>query len=110
MLRDSPGGYQDATNAAEIAGWARKWDDAIFKMKGNPEQFQNLGKVELASQPPRFGCSIYNAGYPLGTPLKISRKSHVLRHAIFNGNCSPFSHEIDAQGTYTTDLDQFPGK
>lgn len=109
MLIDHPGEYADATDLGNIGDWARRWDNAVLKLKGTPELFQDLGRVRLAGRPPRFGCPVYNAGYPLGTPLKVSWKSHVLRHAIFNGKASPFSHTIGPQGTYSTDLDQFPG-
>lgn len=84
MLCDAPGEFQDATDSDGIAKWARKWDNAVLKLKGTSEQFQQLKKVELARKPPRFGSPVYNAGHPLGTPMKISYRSHVLRHALFN--------------------------
>jgi len=84
MLCDAPGGYGDAADLNGVAKWARKWDNAVFKLKGTSEQFRGLKKVQLATQPPRFGSSLYNAGHSLGTPLKISSGSHVLRHALFN--------------------------
>ncbi len=84
MLCDAPGEYGAAADLNSVANWARKWDNAVFKLKGTSEHFRGLKKVQLATQPPRFGSSVYNAGYPLGTPLKISYGSHVLRHALFN--------------------------
>lgn len=84
MLCDAPGEYQDGTDSDDIAKWARKWDNAVLKLQGTPEQFQQLRKVELATKPPKFGSLVYNAGHPLGTPMKISHRSHVLRHALFN--------------------------
>lgn len=84
LLCEMPIPYQDETDYDDIAKWARHWDNAVFTLKGTAEQFQGLEKVELASQPPRFGSSVYNAGHPLGTPMKISHRSHVLRHALFN--------------------------
>lgn len=84
MLCDAPGEYQDATNSDNIAKWARKWDNAVLKLKGTSEQFQQLSKVGVATKPPTFGSLVYNAGHPLGTPMKISHRSHVLRHALFD--------------------------
>lgn len=85
LLCDVPGEYKDATDSEAIAEWARKWDNAVLKLKGTPEQFQRLKKVELANKPPGFGSPVYNVGHPLGTPKKISHRSHVLRHALFDG-------------------------
>jgi len=84
LLCDVPGEYQDATDSEAIAKWARKWDNAVLKLKGISERFQELKKVELANKPPGFGIPVYNAGHPLGTPMKISHRSHVLRHALFD--------------------------
>ena len=110
MLCDAPSRYEDATDFDDIASWARGWDSAVFKLKGSPKDFEDLNNVELEARPPKFGTPVYNTGFPLGTPLKISRKAHVLRHAFFDGNKNPFSHGIDICGAYTTDLDQFPGR
>ena len=93
-----------------VRSWARKWDNSLFKLKGIPSMFHDLKKVRLATRPPRFGSSVYNVGHPLGTPAKISWQSHVLRHNVFDDSSSPFCHDIGLQGTYSTDLDQFPGK
>ena len=81
-----------------------------MKLKGHPEQFQSVENVELASLPPQFGRAVHNIGCPLGTPLKVSPNGHILRHATFNGDPTPFSHTIGPQGTFSTDLDQFPGE
>lgn len=110
LLCDAPDTYKNASDPNDVGEWARKWDYAVVKLKGTSEQFQGLKEIELASQPPRFGNPVYNIGHPLGTSMKISGKSHVLRHALYNGCDSPFAHHIDLGGTYTTDLDQFPGE
>ena len=94
----------------EVATWARRWDDAVFQLKGCYERFGHLSKVTLASHPPHFGKPVYNTGHPLGTPLKVSLNAHVLRHSIYNDDERPFSHTISPGGTYSTDLDQFPGE
>lgn len=110
ILCDAPSDYKDAEDLEGIANWARRWDNAVFQLKGTSEKFDSLERAKLATQPPRFGTPVYNAGHSLGTPMKISWRSHVLRHAIFDGDGSPFSHAINPHGTYSTDLDQFPGK
>ncbi|KAL6718174.1 hypothetical protein ACLMJK_004262 [Lecanora helva] len=109
LLCNAPTEYNSASHLNAIADWVHRWDTAVIRLKGVPGQFCNLAKVELAVQPPKFGSNVYNAGCPLGTPLRISPNGHVLHHALFNGDNDPFSHAITAQGTYSTDLDQFPG-
>lgn len=93
-----------------VAQWARRWDTAIFKLKGDPAALSKLEKVTMAAEPPRFGTPIYNVGAPLGTAFKISPKAHVLRHSLFEGSNDAFAHAISGYGTYTTDLDQFGGQ
>ena len=73
------------------------------------EDFRSLDKVDLSSEPPGFGSHVYNIGHPLGTPKKISFRSHVLRYTLFSDDKDTFCHRIDVQGSYSTDLDQFPG-
>ena len=110
VLCDAPGIYENLEDTNSVARWARRWDSAVFQLKGTLEKFKGLEKVDIAATPPRFGALVYNAGHPLGTPMKVSKESHVLRHALFNGSDSPLSHAITAYGSYTTDLDQFGGE
>ena len=89
---------------------SRRWDTAIFKLKGKASDFATLGVVSVDSAPPAFGSPVYNIGAPIGTPFKLSPRAHVLRHSLFDGKLDPFNHGISGYGTYTSDLDQFSGK
>ena len=109
VLCDTHGPAPWPSDREGIAHWSRRWNGAIFKLKGSSSQFSTLQSAELATRPPQFGNPVYNIGGPLGTQLKVSPNAHVLRHALSDDNNDAFSNAIAGYGTFTTDLDQFPG-
>lgn len=110
VLCDTHGLAPAPTDPVETARWARRWDSAILKLRGTPNQLSLLKKARLSTKPPSFGSPVYNIGSPLGTQLKVSGRGHVLRHSLVGNDGDPFSHVIAGYGTYTTDMDQFEGK
>ena len=109
ILCDSHGPAPDPTDVLEITMWSIRWDSAIFKLRGSPNQLSGLQSTRYSTRPPAFGSLVYNIGSPLGTQLKVSACGHVLRHCLAHDDFNPFSHRIGGCGTFTTDLDQFEG-
>ena len=109
ILCDSHGPAPDPTDALEITAWSSRWDSAIFKLRGSPNQLSGLRSTRYSTRPPAFGSLIYSIGSPLGTQLKVSACAHVLRHSLAIDDANPFSHRIAGSGTFTTNLDQFEG-
>ena len=109
VLCDTHGPAPSSTDLVATAAWSRRWDTAIFKLMGVPNQLCGLKPAKHATRPPCFGSPVYNIGGPLGTQLKVSASAHVLRHALVPDDTNPFSHKIASYGTFTTDLDQFEG-
>ena len=109
VLCDAHGPAPSPSNPIATASWSRRWDSAIFKLKGTPSQLSPLPTTNFYMRPPEFGSPVYNVGCPLGTQLKVSASAHVLRHCLVGDDDDPFSHLISGFGTMTTDLDQFEG-
>lgn len=109
LLCDTHGPAPYPTDPVETVPWSRRWDSAILKLIGAPNQFSHLKSAKYATIPPEFGTPVYNAGCPLGTQLKVSASAHVLRHSLVGDDQNPFSHLVAGGGTFTTDLDQFEG-
>ena len=109
VLCDTHGPAPSPSNPIATASWSRRWDSAIFKLKGTPSQLSPLPTTKCSVRPPEFGSPVYNVGCPLGTQLKVSASAHVLRHCLVGDDDDPFSHLISGYGTMTTDLDQFEG-
>lgn len=109
VLCDTHGPGPSSSDSVATASWSRRWDSAILKLKGSPDQLTRLKSAKYASRPPKFGSSVYNIGCPLGTQLKVSASARVLRHCLIGDDENPFSHLIAGYGTFTTDLDQFEG-
>lgn len=106
---DTHGPARSSTDPFENIPWSMRWDSAIFKLIGTPNQLSHLKSAKPAARPPVFGSPVYNIGSPLGTQLKVSGSAHVLRHYLVGDDDNLFSHLIDGYGTFTTDLDQFEG-
>ena len=109
ILCDTHGPAPNPTNIGEITTWSSKWDSAIFKLRGSPDQLSELESTRYATRPPAFGSPVYSIASPLGTQLKVSGRAHILRHSLAYDDRDPFSHRINRCGTFTTDLDQFEG-
>ena len=110
LLCDTHGPPPSPSNPIATGSWSRRWDSAIFKLKGTLRQFSSLSTTACSARPPEFGSPVYNVGCPLGTQLMVSAKAHVMRHCLVGDDDDPFSHLIAGYGTMTTDLDQFEGK
>ena len=110
LLCDCHGPAPELADADGIATWSGRWDCAVFKLRGGPHGFSEIGSTKLAMSPPAFGSKVYGIGAPLGAQLKVSACAHVLRHSLVEDEGNPFSHRIDGRGTFTTDLDQFEGR
>ena len=109
ILCDTHGPAPNLTDTPGIIEWSSRWDAAIFKLRGNPDQLSGLKSIKYATRPPTFGSPVYSIGCALGTQLKVSPCAHVLRHSLVDDDGSPFSHRMTGGGTFTTDLDQFEG-
>lgn len=109
VLCDTHGPAPSPADPVATAAWSKRWDSAILKLIGTPNQLSHLKSAKFAMRPPDFASLIYNIGCPLGTQLKISASAHVLRHCLSGDDENPFSHLIGGYGTFTTDLDQFEG-
>ncbi|KAM0799843.1 hypothetical protein BDR22DRAFT_282933 [Usnea florida] len=109
VLCDTHGPPPSSSNRIATASWSRRWDSAIFKLKGITSQLSRLPKTTYSGRPPEFGSPVYSVGCPLGTQLKVSASAHVLRHCLVGEDDDPFSHSIAGYGTMSTDLDQFEG-
>ena len=109
LLCDTHGPTLSPSNPTATASWSRRWDSAIFKLRGTTTQLSSLPTTTYSTRPPEFGCPVYSVGCPLGTQLKVSTSAHVLRHCLVDEDDDPFSHLIAGYGTMTTDLDQFEG-
>ena len=109
VLCDTHGSPPSSSDRTATASWSRRWDSAIFKLKGTTSQFSPLPKTTYSGRPPEFGSPVYSVGCPLGTQLKVAPSAHLLRHCLVGEEDDPFSHLIAGYGTMTTDLDQFEG-
>lgn len=109
ILCDTHGPAPSPTDSVETALWSKRWDSAILKLIGTPNQLSPLKSANYATRPPDFGSPVSNIGCPLGTQLKVSTSAHILRRSRVGDDQNPFSHLIAPGGTFTTDLDQFEG-
>ena len=109
LLCDTHGPTPSPSNPIATASWSRRWDSAVFKLKGTTIELSRLPIAKYSVRPPGFGTPVHNVGCPLGAQLKVSASAHVLRHCLVGDDDDPFSHLIAGSGTMTTDLDQFEG-